>query len=430
VWRQVGSSLWFVPVVCVFAGVGLSFGTIALDRLADGSVVPRSLSGDPQAALAVLTTVAASMVTLTALVLTITMVVVQLAMGQFTPRVLRSILRDRPSQLAIGVFVATFVHAMLVMREVRASGNGDEGNVPGLAIVVSFVLIIVSIVVLVWYVNHIGQSLKVASLIDSVGDDARRLLDRLHPSAARTKLTPPDGVIAATDQGVVVKLDPDALVREAQRAGAVIKLLHGLGDFVPRGAPLFEIRGEGRVDREALLRAVALGNERTLDEDLAYGFRLLVDVSVRAVSEAMSDPSTATQAIDRIHDLLRQLANRPLPNGRHLDDHGELRLLVPTLSWDGYVRLAVDELRIHGRHSVQVTRRLEAMLNDLLEIAPPERCIVLEQELRLLEGAVPTVFDADTDRRAATTPDQQGIGSGVDVLVDPASQLVTDGSRG
>jgi uncharacterized membrane protein len=427
VWRQVGSSLWFVPVVCVFAGVGLSFGTIALDRLADGSVVPRSLSGDPQAALAVLTTVAASMVTLTALVLTITMVVVQLAMGQFTPRVLRTILRDRPSQLAIGVFVATFVHAMLVMREVRASG--DEGNVPGLAIVVSFVLIIVSIVVLVWYVHHIGQSLKVASLIDSVGDDARRLLDRLHPPAARTKLTQQDGVIAAIGQGVVIKLDPDALVGEAQRADAVIKLLRGLGDFVPRGAPLFEVRGGSRVDREALLRAVALGNERTLDEDLAYGFRLLVDVSVRAVSEAMSDPSTATQAIDRIHDLLRQLANRPLPNGRHLDDHGELRLLVPTLSWDGYVRLAVDELRIHGRHSVQVTRRLEAMLNDLLEVAPPERCIVLEHELRLLESAVPTVFDAHTDRRAATTPDQQGIGSGADVLVDPPSQLVTDGSR-
>ena len=326
-----------------------------------------------------LTTVAASMVTLTALVLTITMVVVQLAMGQFTPRVLRTILRDRPSQLAIGVFVATFVHAMLVMREVRASGNGDEGNVPGLAIVVSFLLIIVSIVVLVWYVHHIGQSLKVASLIDSVGDDARRLLNRLHPSAARTKRrTPPDGVIAAIDQGVVVKLDPEALVREAQRADVVIKLLHGLGDFVPRGAPLFEIRGEGRVDREALLRAVALGNERTLDEDLAYGFRLLVDVSVRAVSEAMSDPSTATQAIDRIHDLLRQLANRPLPNGRHLDDQASYGCCTDPVV-GGYVRLAVDELRIHGRHSVQVTRRLEAMLNDLLEIAPPERCIVLEK---------------------------------------------------
>ena len=122
------------------------------------------------------------MVTLTALVLTITMVVVQLAMGQFTPRVLRTILRDRPSQVAIGVFVATFAHAMLVMREVQAPTPGDpEGYVPGLAIVVAYVLVIVSILVLVGYVHHIGQSLRVASLIESVGTESREVLERLYP---------------------------------------------------------------------------------------------------------------------------------------------------------------------------------------------------------------------------------------------------------
>jgi VIT1/CCC1 family predicted Fe2+/Mn2+ transporter len=44
------------------------------------------------------------------------MVVVQLAMGQFSPRIVQTILRDKPSQIAIGLFVATFVHAMLALR--------------------------------------------------------------------------------------------------------------------------------------------------------------------------------------------------------------------------------------------------------------------------------------------------------------------------
>jgi uncharacterized membrane protein len=227
---------------------------------------------------------------------------------------------------------------------------------------------------------------------------------------------------------VVVKLDTDALLGEARRADAVIELLHGLGDFVPRGAPLFEFRGGNPIDRDVLLHAVVLGDERTLDEDLAYGFRLLVDVAVRAVSEAMSDPTTATQAVDRIHDLLRQLVSRPLPDGRYLDAHGELRLLVPTLAWEGYVRLAVDEVRLHGRHSLQVMRRLEAMLRDLIEVAAPQRQVVLEHELRLLESAMATAFESDMDRRFATTPDQQGIGAGVDLLIDPGS-VATDGSR-
>src|SRR5689334_6504075 len=117
--RRVQTSLWFVPVLCVLAGVALSFITIAIDRANDYKLVPQQLTGGPDAALQILSTIAASMVSLAALVLTITMVVVQLAMGQFSPRIVQTILRDKPSQIAVGVFVATFAHAMLALREVN-----------------------------------------------------------------------------------------------------------------------------------------------------------------------------------------------------------------------------------------------------------------------------------------------------------------------
>nr|MBA3851619.1 DUF2254 domain-containing protein [Chloroflexota bacterium] len=116
------SSLWFVPVVCVVAGAVLSFGTILLDRHFDYQAIPTDLVGGPDAATAILSTVAASMVSLTALVLTITMVVVQLAIGQFSPRIVQRILQDKPSQLAIGLFVAT-LHAILAVREVTNEGD-------------------------------------------------------------------------------------------------------------------------------------------------------------------------------------------------------------------------------------------------------------------------------------------------------------------
>ncbi len=112
------SSLWLIPVLCVLAGAAISFGTIAVDRATQYELIPSSLVGTPDAALQILTTVATSMVSLTALVLTIVLVVVQLAMGQFSPRIVQRLLRDRPSQIAIGLFVATFVHALLTLREV------------------------------------------------------------------------------------------------------------------------------------------------------------------------------------------------------------------------------------------------------------------------------------------------------------------------
>jgi uncharacterized membrane protein len=173
------TSMWFWPLVCIGAGVALSVISVAIDRAFDGGLIPRALTGGPDAALEILGTVAGSMVSLTALVLTVVLVVVQLAMGQFSPRIVATILQDKPSQFAIGAFVGTFAHAMLTLSQVRTDPGAEF--VPGVAIVVAFVLIIVSIMVLVLYVNHIGRKLRAASLIEAVSDQIRRKLDELYP---------------------------------------------------------------------------------------------------------------------------------------------------------------------------------------------------------------------------------------------------------
>ena len=179
---HVRQSLWFVPVMCVGAGVGLSFVTHWIDSVFDYELIPRAFTGGPTAAVTILSSVATSMVSLAALVLTITMVVVQLAMGQFSPRIVQTILKDKPSQLAIGIFVGTFAYAMLAMRDVVVTGGPDgQGQVPGLAVVFTFLLVVVSIAVLVIYVHHIGRSLRVSALIELVGRDTRRLLDEAYP---------------------------------------------------------------------------------------------------------------------------------------------------------------------------------------------------------------------------------------------------------
>jgi uncharacterized membrane protein len=434
-WDYLRTRLWFVPSLCVIGGMLLSFATIAIERKA-GPLLPDSMSASPDAALSILMSVATSMVTLTGLVLTITMVVVQLAMGQFTPRVLRAILRDRPSQIAIGVFVATFAHSVLVMREVRTPSPGEEGYVPGLAILVAFVLVLVSVVVLVAYVNHIGQSLRVASLIDSVGDETRELIDKVYPVSGDTEpdgepppQREPDREIVAPQQGVLYRVQPDELTKLAAEADAVLELVPRIGDFVPEGAPLVRVHCDGRLDDDRVIRSLALGKERTMHEDVAYGFRMLVDVAQRSVTPAMGDPTTATQAIDRLHDCLRQLATRPFPSGHCHDDEGNLRLVVPVLRWRGYVDLALEELRQDANISVQVLRRIQAMLEDLVAVAPPERRPPLERQIELFERRVHKSYDEDEDRRTALQPDMQGLGSGSDAFLQPDERSDTPRDR-
>jgi uncharacterized membrane protein len=172
--------------------------------------------------------------------------------------------------------------------------------------------------------------------------------------------------------------------------------------------------------RSAAARSVILDRERSHEFEPAFGVRKLVDVGIRSIySGPFQDPTTTVQAINAIHDILRRLASREFPSGRHHDARGDLRLVERVMSWEGYIRLAFDELRLAGAGSPQVARRLRAALEDLKTVASPERQAPLDRQLKLLDDAVRRSYDDGADVDAAVIPDMQGIGSGPDVMSHP-----------
>ena len=150
-----------------------------------------------------------------------------------------------------------------------------------------------------------------------------------------------------------------------------------------------------------------------MGQDAAFGFRQLVDIAEKALSPAMNDPTTAVQAIDQIHDLLRRLATADYPTGYYVDEPGALRAMRPLHRWDDYLDLALTEIRQYGATSVQVQRRLRALLADLTEATrdAPERARPITRHLELLELSVLTGLP-EGDRELARVPDEQGLGGG------------------
>ena len=186
-----------------------------------------------------------------------------------------------------------------------------------------------------------------------------------------------------------------------------------VGDLLAPGAPLFRVHDDGgALDDGWLQSAVAVGDERTMRQDPAFAFRLLADISAKALSPGVNDPTTATQALDQIELLLRQLGGRRLGPGVARDDGGTVRLVYPVPSWEDFLSLAVDETRQFGEGSVQVTRRLRALLEDLREAVAAERRPAVEAELRLLDSSADRAFADRGDRLSAAARDRQGLGAG------------------
>ncbi len=190
-------------------------------------------------------------------------------------------------------------------------------------------------------------------------------------------LEPVTGVVPSPGFGVVVRLDERALVEAAAQAGVLLRSRLHLGDFVPLGAPLLHVHdpdGEGlqRLDLARVQAAVHLGRDRSMEQDAAFGFRQLVDIAENALSPGINDPTTAVQALDELHDLLRRLATRPLRDGLFPDDDGVTRLVVPPDRFADYLALALDEVERYGEDSLQVQQRLKDLLDDVEAAALPQ----------------------------------------------------------
>lgn len=420
--ERLRGSLWFVPTICVAAAIVLSQLLVrAVPRSSGGWL----FGGGADSARTLLSTLAASMITFLGLTFSITMVVLQLTSSQYSPRVLRSFLRDRQSQWTLGIFVATFVYVVLVLRDVRGTAGEVEQFVPGAAMTFAFVLLLLSIGAFVAYINHMAQSIRPENILASVAAETRSLIDRrpqlagVHPKLDGHAVADPSGgdrSVTSTADGILQSVDVDRLVRLGQDHRLVISLACRIGDFVPVGTVLFELHTDGSgaglpgEDLADPLRAcVGIGRDRTMQQDLGFGLRQLVDVGVRALSPSLNDPTTAVQAIDQLHTLLRRLASKEMPSPVHVDDRGIRRVVLPTPTWDDMVHLAFDELRHHGGGSMQVLRRLRHAMVDLADCVPPGRKLAIHEQLRLLDAAARRSFPDPIDRGSASAPDAQGI---------------------
>ncbi len=401
----VRSTFWLVPALCAVSAVVLALGMIELDQqIGDSGITFLLFPGPPEGARSLLSAVITSMISFTGLVFSITIVVLQLTSAQFSPRVLRNFLRDRSIQWSLGVFVATFVYAMTVIRAVLGTNNAGA-FVPRIAVTTAFVLVLLSVGLFIHYIHHIANMIRAASITLKVAEESRNLLERRFPPAAGAPpatpaLPSPCQLRTASRPGTVVAVKVQSIIDSASAVGRTVVLVPRIGDFVPAGAPLFTVHvdepgSDAELPQDWLAGQIALDDERTMEQDLAFGFRQLVDIAERALSPSTNDPTTACQALDGMHDLLRRLATRRLHTGRFTDSDGRVRLLVPQYSFVDYLSLVVAEVWRYGSDAAQVPERLTAMLRDLDAAALREHQPAVRHWLQVVAGEPSHVEGAD-----------------------------------
>ena len=385
------SQFWLVPVVCGLAAILLGFSLIAVDHRFPGLTAPFLYQGSSSGARSSLNSIVTAMISLTGMVFSLAFVAVQLSSGQYSPRVVQIYMRDRIIQVTFGVFVATFLYALVVAQSVKA-----DARVPRIAASVAALLVVGSALTFMLYVGRVAYMMRASTIIAEIADMASALLEETYPAGTASPLTAgmlpePHRVIAASQRGVLAGMNTEALAKQAAQAGCVVELRLRIGDFVPKGAPLFTVHGEpDDLDRlvAGARKQLTLGTERSMAEDVAFGFRLLVDMIEKALSPSVNDPTTACQALDALHDLLRQLATRAPVSEAICGPDGEVRLVIPRYQFADLLEVTVREARTYGSDAAQVPDRIDRMLADLAEAARPEHRDAVRRMMRQIDAKV------------------------------------------
>ena len=300
------------------------------------------------------------------------------------------------------------------------SGNGYRllsGLVPvGLA-AISWALGVASIAAFLFLINYTARLLRPTAFCREWGNEGSRLLRgylRTWSSAPAAADSSSPWHIGTLWSNIGQSLFAGGQLNAPsgwRRADGVIELVPRVGDFVATvGAAISPFRRR-RADRRRILHAqVALGPERTIKQDTTFAFRVIVDIGIKALSHAINDPSTAVIALDQLHRLLRLVGRQHLHETPELDANGKLRLIFQTPEWDDFVQLAVSQIRLYGAGNFQVSRRLRAMIENLLGSLPEKRRPPLRRELDLLDRALPKLHEFAEDLDLARKADFQGLG--------------------
>jgi uncharacterized membrane protein len=373
-WR---TNLWLIPSLTVAAALLVFIVAQGIDWADyDGALIlPRWLDqGSAADARSLLSATAGAIITTLGLVLSITVLTLSIAASQFGQRLLRRYMRDRGTQVCIGIFAATFVFSLLTLLSVTSRANEKE-FVPWVSIWISTIGALTCIAVLIYFINHVALSIQVNNVLADLSGDFRWAISQNQGPNPACRVSIPevrsDITLVSPATGYIQSIDYEALVAAAAEVDAVVRLESQPGQFVVQGTVLAVAEGDmlsqTQLEDEFGRAVIRIGVRRTLLQDPEFAIAQIVEIALRAMSPGVNDPNTAVTCVNWVADSLRILAMEPAGNPAHLDSEGNIRVIEKVNDFERIVAAAYGPIRQVARNSPMLTM---AMLNSISLIVP------------------------------------------------------------
>ena len=407
------SSFWFLPIIIIFAALGMAFGLLQIDS--KYSYMPESgflvfiLSGGAESARTVLSTIAGAMLGMATTVFSITLVVLTLASSQFGSRLLRNFMYDRLNQVVLGTFISTFVYCLVILKAVHS--ESDLKFVPNFSILFAELLTLGNIILLIVFIHHTSVSIQADKVISDISDQLHKDVQK-HFSFNQQNKAIDEGEnfdkekskylfrksVMNIKSGYMQTLDYATVTDIASENDLLIEFHNRPGDFLVEGIELILINCKDDVE-EAIIKkirnAFIIGKIRSPAQDIEFAIHQLVEVASRALSPGVNDPYTALTCIDQLTVTLSHLVQVNFPGNYRYDKKDRLRLKIKVLTLDGAMNAAFNQIRQYGQASPTILIRMMERLHAIYSLAKQEeqQSVVLKHAKMVLAAGKENIIE-------------------------------------
>ena len=425
IWRLVKSSYWFIPTLMALIAILVSMASIQVDVFVPDQWIGRIgflNANEPQGARILLSTIAGSMIGVAGITFSITIAAVAFASAQFGPRILTNFMRDRANQVTLGVFVSTFLYCLLILRTIQS--NNDSAFIPHFSILIGVLLSMASIGVLIHFIHHIAESIHVSTVMARVGSELLKSAERLFPQqighrSAEGKLSDAEADaiesrfkegqaarVVSQGTGYVQALAAEKLMETAQAHDVVVRLERQPGDFTAVNRTLMWVWPAARANEDvlnALSMTIAIGTQRTPDQDIRFLVEQLTDMAGRALSPGINDPYTAASCMHWLGATISLMANREAISAYRYGEDGQLRVVASPITFEYICDAAFGSVRQHvERNRVAAERMMTTIYEVLINTTDTRRrAVLVDHAAQLMSGV---------ERQLSHAADVAGVG--------------------
>jgi uncharacterized membrane protein len=418
-WSNLQSSFWVVPSLIVLVSIAFASALINADAAGSHRWLtrwPLMFGAGADGARGMMSTIAGSMMSVVGVMFSIILVVLALVSSQYTSRILRNFMRSRVTQVVLGIFAGIFTYCLIVLRTIR---GGDEGAfVPSLAVFFGFVMALGGIGALMFFIHHIASSIQASSIIASAAKETIAAIDRLFPEKLGQGTAEDDDdqtlrplsernwrTVPARQSGYIQNVDNTALLRLARGRKTIVRMEYGIGEFVVRDTTLASLALKDPPDQKtitALQAAFSISSHRTVEQDVGFGIRQIVDVALKALSPGVIDTTTAVMCVDYLTAILARIAPRQIPSV-HRYEEGQLRVIAKGPSFESLLAESFDQIRSIAKDDVAIMSRMLGAFQTLAGlIADPNRRRALRDQVQWVAEMAERTVESPHDRERIT----------------------------